>query len=213
MDYSNIFLYHITHINNLPNIVENKALLSYKQIKINNILNTSIAYISVQNHRQNTRISYPPYGNLHDYVPFYFAPRSPMLYAIYRHNVETYSGSQEQIIYLITNVQNVIERNYNYIFTDKHAIVQYAKQFNDARDLEMAIDWEIMRANYWANTEDDGERKSRRQAEFLIYSHVDFNDIQQIVVYNEDMGNFVKRTLMNTAYENKKIFVDPGFYY
>ena len=42
---------------------------------------------------------------LADYVPFYFAPRSPMLYAIYKCNVQDYTGSQEEIVYLVSTVE------------------------------------------------------------------------------------------------------------
>ena len=39
----------------------------------------SIAQIDIQDKRSRAIVPHPPYGSLHEYVPFYFAPRSPML--------------------------------------------------------------------------------------------------------------------------------------
>jgi hypothetical protein len=51
----------------------------------------SIAYEGIQQRRSEIEIPIPPYGILHDYIPFYFAPRSPMLYAIHKGMILGYS--------------------------------------------------------------------------------------------------------------------------
>ena len=42
-----------------------------------------------------------PGGTIHDYVAFYFAPRAPMLYAIYKGNVADYTEGQTPLVYLV----------------------------------------------------------------------------------------------------------------
>ena len=42
-----------------------------------------------------------------DYVPFYLAPRTPMLAANYYGNVEGRSAGQEGIVYLVTDIDRV----------------------------------------------------------------------------------------------------------
>ncbi|MGF1494886.1 MAG: DarT ssDNA thymidine ADP-ribosyltransferase family protein [Microcoleaceae cyanobacterium] len=47
--------------------------------------------------------------------------------------------------------------------------ISYSRFFDDFSLLNQVIDWEIMQERYWADTEEDGDRKRRRRAEFLIY--------------------------------------------
>jgi hypothetical protein len=54
------------------------------------------------------------YGCLHDYVPFYFAPRSPMLYALLQGRVGGFNGSQEDIVYLVTRTDKIIDSGSKY---------------------------------------------------------------------------------------------------
>jgi hypothetical protein len=42
----------------------------------------NIAYQGAQGKRATKLVARPPMGVIHDYVPFYFAPRSPMLFTI-----------------------------------------------------------------------------------------------------------------------------------
>lgn len=39
----------------------------------------------------------------------------------------------------------------------------------DLSDLDK-IDWDVMGSDYWNDTNEDMNRKARRQAEFLVYS-------------------------------------------
>lgn len=55
-----------------------------------------------------------------------------------------------------------------FVITDGHPIAAVSSQFDtlDALDL---LDWEIMDDRYWRDTDEDGNRKCRRQAEFLVH--------------------------------------------
>jgi hypothetical protein len=72
-------IFHITSILNLDSILKCSKLLALNYLR--EIDFKSIANNDVQGRRSQISINHPPYGTLHDYVPFYFAPRSPMLYA------------------------------------------------------------------------------------------------------------------------------------
>jgi len=43
-----------------------------------------------------------------------------------------------------------------------------------------AINWDIMAAKYWRDTLEDGDRKRRRQAEFLVHQEVPWSLIRGI---------------------------------
>lgn len=72
-------LYHITHYQNLYSILKNKGLSAYSKVTNEEAVYTNIAHQGLQGRRSTTNVPVYPNGCLHDYVPFYFASRSPML--------------------------------------------------------------------------------------------------------------------------------------
>ena len=51
----------------------------------------------------------------------YYAARSPMLYIISKGDVPTYSGGQDEIVYLVTSIERVLEEHLRFVFTDRNA--------------------------------------------------------------------------------------------
>jgi len=94
----NKLLYHITDYRNLASILKNGALSAHSQVASKNVSYADIAHSSIQERRSITRVKEFPYGMLHDYVPLYFATKSPMLYAIKKGSIKNYSGNQSDII-------------------------------------------------------------------------------------------------------------------
>ncbi|MGD9125394.1 MAG: DUF4433 domain-containing protein, partial [Desulfarculaceae bacterium] len=106
----NILVYHITHIRNLSGIIQKGGLLSDSILNTKNLKFTGIAYDHIKRRRLECLVTVPPGGTVGDYVPFYFAPRSPMLYTIHRGNVENYHDGQEKIIYLVAETNQVAQK-------------------------------------------------------------------------------------------------------
>ncbi len=75
-----IAAYHITHVTNLEPILRVNELRCDADCARMKPAPASIAYSHIKERRAATRLFVGPEGNLADYVPFYFAPRSPMLY-------------------------------------------------------------------------------------------------------------------------------------
>lgn len=99
-----IAIYHITPIENLKSILKKDGLLSYNALHSSQISYKNIAYENIQDRRAITRVTCGSGGVLHDYVPFYFAPRSPMLYTIHRGNVSGYHQGQTPILHLVSQI-------------------------------------------------------------------------------------------------------------
>lgn len=171
----------------------------------------NIAYDELQDRRSTTIVPCGPGGVLHDYVPFYFAPRSPMLLAIHKGYVEGYTAGQDSIIYLVSTAQAVEQASGKFAFTDGHGIMTITDFFDDLQNLDK-IDWAIMKEKYWANTEDDGDRKRRRQAEFLIHSSCPWNLISDIVVIDKQTEEVVLE-LLKEAGHKPRVRVKPSWYY
>jgi hypothetical protein len=123
VNYLDGFIYHMAHIDNLPSIFCQKALLSQELLGRRKIISRSIAYDSVQKLRD--RIFIWDYAerrcrNLHSYVPFYFSRRSPMLF------VQQKAGRQHELV--IFKVQRSILEKQGVVFTDGNATNQQLSQ-------------------------------------------------------------------------------------
>ena len=90
-------------------------------------------------------------GTLAEYVPFYFAPRSPMLYVIHKGNVEGYKEGQAPILHLVRSTDIVSKSGLPFVFIDGHANVAMS-QFFDRLELLSKVDWEIMKGKWWNDT-------------------------------------------------------------
>ena len=83
--------------------------------------------------------------------------------------------------------------------------------FNDEDSLD-EIDWDTVNLNQWNDTEDDPDRKRRKQAEFLVYKEVSLSAIIGIGVYNEA----AKTNILAKFAEHDftcNVFVKPELYY
>ncbi|MEZ4888393.1 MAG: DUF4433 domain-containing protein [Chitinophagales bacterium] len=179
-------IFRITHIDNLPFILEQGLHCRYCQPQDPNF--APIGSGDIISKRDKFRIPIAPNGVLSDYVPFYFAPRSPMLYNVYSKSDSP--PLQREIVYLVSKAQIIADSSLQYVFTDGHAIMNFTQYYNDVKDLER-IDWDTMRLKYWNDTPEDNDRKRKRMAEFLVYNHLPIECVKMIVVLDENMKNHV----------------------
>lgn len=204
-------LYHITDYRNLSSILDKGGLEAYSQVTDKEISYTDIAHQSIQTRRSTTPIPLPPYGMLHDYVPFYFAPRSPMLYAIKQGNVEGFRGTQSDIIYMVTRTDILQKAGKNFVFTDGHAVMIWTEFYKELSYIDK-VDWDVMNSIYWNDTDEHPDRKRKRQAEFLVHQFVDFDLFLGIGVINDEMKQKVIEILEKYQSE-KQVLRKPNFYY
>lgn len=207
-------IYHITAIHNLPSIINSRGIMSRNRLHEAKISYTNIAYEHIQDRRANKSVPCGVGGVLHDYVPFYFAPRSPMLCTINRGNVEISQG-QQQILHLVTTAEIISNAGLAYTYTDGHAVMEYSRFYDNIEYLDCfddIIDWEIMKSKYWSNTEDDPDRKRRRQAEFLVDQFFPWNLVTDIGVINSTIQYQVNKLLLKSVHK-PNILVRPDWYY
>lgn len=197
---SNTWVYHITHFDNLGSILVQQGLDCTSRLQARSAGYRNIARQDIQESRATWEVPLPPGGVLHDYVPFYFAPRSPMLYSIHTGYVPTYKGGQSDVIYLVCDAQYLATAKVPFVFTDGHASSPLSDYFNDLDDLS-AVDWAIMKEQYWRNTLEDGDRKRRRMAEFLVHAKVPLNLVSAIGVIDKEMQGKVTALLKPYRFE------------
>jgi hypothetical protein len=156
------------------------------------------------------KVPLEPGGVLSDYVPFYFAPRSPLLYAIERRNAD-YKGGQQPIIHLVSSAEAVSgwKPAIDWMFTEGHAGVAFSRFFDRLDDLDR-VDWGVMRGRYWADTDDDPDRVRRRQAEFLVHKFFPWTLVSEIGVCNTAIAEKVQGILNGNK---PPVTVRQGWYY
>lgn len=80
VDIEKIWLYRIVHINNIEHILT-RGIFSHSHANADSEY-VNIGDATLINQRNDFPVKLDGYGNLGDYVPFYFGPLSPMLYNI-----------------------------------------------------------------------------------------------------------------------------------
>ncbi len=204
-------LYHITAIENLQSILARQYILSYSKLSQEETAHTNIAYNHIQDRRAKKRVPCGPGGVLHDYVPFYFAPRSPMLHAIWKGKVPDYPRGQSSVIYLVSSVEVVQEAGLEFVFTDGHGTMDFSGYFDDPTRLD-CIDWRLMNDKLWRNTEDDNDRSRRRQAEFLVHQRFPLELLLGIAVIDATLKAEVKSLLADAGREIEVRVVRQYYY-
>jgi len=196
-------IYHITHIDNLSGIIAESGLWSDAQ-RIQRMLgNFNIGMNTIKQRRLSTLqvdcfTDNPFVGQ---FIPFYYCPRSIMLYMIHRGNHPDLPDSpgQTPIIHLVSSVSQAVQwtesNSKRWAFTDTNAGASYALFYNDLEKLS-EVDWQAVEARDFRNP----QIKEGKQAEFLIEEFFDFSCIQEIGVYNNDIGQRVRQVIDDTDY-------------
>ena len=190
-------LFHITAIDNLEMICQQGALLSKTKSQQLGLLYNNIAHSGAQGARAVKTVTDPPGGLVHEFVPFYFAPRSPMLSAIHNGRVQNCNYDQTDIIYFETTIEYALHRGLeNFVFYDRNATLDYSQCFTDLNQLASSVDWLTMTESprldgfckYFMNTHANPryvDIVEKRQAEFLIKEHVPLDWMTRIGVSDE----------------------------
>lgn len=202
--------YHITHVENLASIVACGRLYCDSQCSRAVREPVCIAHANLKEHRARKVVEVAAGGTLADYVPFYFAPRSPMLYAIANGWVSGYEGSQEDVLHLVCSIEE-LARPGRFAITNRHPIAALAQQHADLAVLD-ELDWPLMNATYWNDTDKDGDRKSRRQAEFLVHRSVPIEAVRLVGAMTEEAAERATG-LLKAMPHPPSVVVRKGWYY
>lgn len=207
-------IYHIKHADTLGGIIKEGGIWCDRECQCRELRGTAVGYTHIKERRMRRSVPLPPRGTLGDYVPFYFAPRSPMLYVIHHGGNPEYDGGQTPIVHFVSSVEAVAAARpaLRWLFTDGHAEVALSDYYDDVRKLDEVIDWDVMRSTYWNDTQQDGDRKRRRQAEFLVHRFLPWELVSTIGVVNRAMADRVEQVLADSRHR-PVVAVAPEWYY
>ena len=216
-------LFHITAIANLQAIFAAGALVSKNGGASAGINYQNIAHAGAQGARAIRTVPNPPGGLVHDFVPFYFAPRSPMLYAINGGRVTGCPWRQDDIVYFETTVQNVVGLGQPFVFYDRNATLAFSVSHTDLAHLDTAVAWDLLTeapqldgyCKFWqssAATARYADRMERRQAEFLVKDNAALSCMTRLGVIDAARRAQVQ-ALMAQAGVGLAVDVMPSWYF
>ncbi|WP_337060085.1 type II toxin-antitoxin system toxin DNA ADP-ribosyl transferase DarT [Kineococcus sp. G2] len=206
-------VYHMTRIERLAGMVR-EGLLSDTECRRRGITGVGIGYSHLKERRAHRTVPCGAGGTLADYVRWYFAPRSPMLYAITKGQVGAEAAQTEEIVYVVSSTQRLREAGVTVVASDRHAVLQLARLSADDADLDGDdfVDWGLMEARMWAPTPDQPDRKERRQAECLAHPSVPWSAVAGVVTRTEEAARKVE-TVLRDCGGTTYVDVRPHWYF
>lgn len=205
---------HFTHITNIEAIIRDGGLMAdSERIRIGRVaVRSGNAEIKQRRLAMPIRVGIGMGGVVGEYVPFYFAPRSPMLYVIQRGSVSGVEPEQDPLVYCVARAEDFSPPVF--VITDGNASSDLSSQFGDHADIATRIDWEVMRSVYWRDTDEDGDRKRRRMAEFLVYRFVRWQYVTELVTRITATRDAVRElySRLRPAHQ-PPVSVRPSWYY
>ena len=205
-------IYHICHVDRLGSIVADGCLWCDSEMVQRTPAGTTIGMNRIKQRRMSelTLTSYP---TLHvgDCVPFYFCPRSVMLYMIHRANDPdlSYKGGQGPIVHLEADLLAAVawaeESKRRWAFTLLNAGARY---FDDRADLAQLgeIDWDAVQARDWQDC------KERKQAEFLLEHSFPWHLVERIGVCSQQTYQQVQRAMIASSHR-PRVAIKRDWYY
>ena len=207
-------VYHITHLRNLPRIIEAGVLWSDSKrlelgmdcdvVGMSHIKKRRLDEIDVDCH-DNTRVG--------DYVPFYFCPRSVMLYLLHmgNHPDLNYTEGQQPILHLEADLRAVVawadQARRRWAFADRNAGTYYVAFYADLKELDQ-INWTAVRATDFRDT----RIKDGKQAEFLVHESFPWELVERIGVLDAPAQEQVEEAITESDHK-PEVQVKEAWYY
>lgn len=182
-------LYHIVHLDRLASIVADGCLWSDAERIKRERGGTTIGMDKIKKRRlQELVLGSHPDLHVGDCVPFYFCPRSVMLYVISKANNPDlrYTGGQRQIVHLEADFAKTVDwaraEERRWAFTDMNAGAYFFNDWNDPARLD-CLDWQAIGAADWRACKDG------KQAEFLVEGRFPWDLVERVGVIDRDAAD------------------------
>lgn len=172
------------HVDRLSSIVADGCLWCDAEVLRRGAGGTTIGMSNIKQ-RRLTELTLSSHPGLHvgDCVPFYFCPRSVMLYLLYQGNHPElgYRDGQDLIVHLEVDLNKVVawanKQDRRWAFTLSNAGSRFFEDRNDLAHLT-EIDWTAVQARDWRQC------KEGKQAEFLLEYSFPWHLVDRIGVYS-----------------------------
>jgi hypothetical protein len=174
-------IYRLTHFQNLRWIIANglhSRNSEHQDPDFHPIGNQEII-----DERENRIVPIEPGGTLGDYIPFYFTPFTPMYQNIWSGFRKIPRVQKVDLVFIVANLASLSARSIKWVFSDRHAKLDYAKFYGNLADLE-DLDWAGWQARDYKRDLDRPEKFERYQAEALIHKHIPLDALSGLVCHS-----------------------------
>jgi ssDNA thymidine ADP-ribosyltransferase DarT-like protein len=179
-------IYHIVHVDNLASIVADGCLWP-DSVMVTRRGAAVIGNNEIKADRLRLPVSCNRETTVGEYVPFYFCPRSVMLYVISRRNHPNvaYKDGQEPVVHLMADLKEVVgwanANQKHWAFTDINAASRAADFYSDLKSLN-ELHWDAIETSNWVSCRD------HKMAEFLLCEKFPWELIRGVGVHSERIG-------------------------
>lgn len=210
-------IYHIVHHDRLASIIADGYLWCDAEMDNRLANGTSIGMQEIKDRRRSNRLRSHPGLRVGGCVPFYFCPRSVMLYLIRmgNHPELAFRGGQEPIVHLEGDFREAVgwanANGKRWAFTTSNAGSGYFEDFSEEKHLGK-INWDAVHATQWSGGGIDPSLRTDKQAEFLIEQSFPFELVSRIGVRSAQVRDIVEGELQASSYR-PPVQIKPDWYY
>ena len=204
-------IYHIVHADRLASIVADGHLWCDAEVIQRDLPGTTIGMSTIKQRRLSRSLTSHPGLHVGECVPFYFCPRSVMLYMIFmaNHPDLDYRGGQEPIVHLEADLHQVVnwadtyDRRWSFATSNAGSA-----HFDDYADLAQIdeLDWGAIRATDWRN------QRYGKQAEFLLERSFPWDLVERIGVRSREISAKTLRVVQGSMHR-PSVEIKPDWYY
>ena len=206
-------IYHITHVDNLASILSHGGLLSDAEMIARGGPQVAVGMSTIKQRRLRLPVRCHAGDYVGDYVPFYFCPRSIMLYLLHmgNHAELTYRGGQGPIVHLEADLEATTRWaesvGARWAFSLSNAGAAYTEFRRSLRHLG-DVDWAAV-----ANSDFRSPAvKEGKQAEFLVQRFFPWHLVERVGVHGAPIQAQVLTALSDAAHR-PSVDVLPHWYF
>jgi hypothetical protein len=176
-------IFHVTHLSNVPWILVNglhSRTSAFRDPGYVEIGNPDLA-----EKRCRRPVPVPPGGMLSDYVPFCFAPPSPLIRHIKTGRNGIARRPISETVILVSSLPSLAGAGVRFVFTDHHPSLMTAAFYTLLTDLPR-LDWALWQVPDVQRDLRDPDRLARHAAEALAFGHVPVTALRGVACYGDD---------------------------
>ncbi len=206
-------IYHIIHADRLHSVTSDGSLFCDSVIVGRALAGTTIGMGAIKARRLTLPVDCHPGDHVGDYVPFYFCPRSVMLFLIHRanHPELAYRGGQGPIVHLESDLYTAIDwANANgrrWAFSLSNAGAAYAP-FRKRVDQLDEVNWPAVAARNFSRA----DVKEGKQAEFLMHHAFPWPLVERIGAFSREAAQLAANST-HGAPHRPRVEIRPDWYY
>jgi len=203
-DPEKVLIYHITDVANLQGILTDKGLWSDAvMVKRNPEI---IGYDHIKKRRlKEIPVPCCQWRYVGEFVPFYFCPRSPMLFTINIGKTGRPPGCQHTIVHLVSTMAAGIATGKAWAVSSGNAGAFHTTYSSNLEALD-ELDWPAIRAVQWQG------KQHQKSAEFLVADSFPWTAIQEIGCQNSATAGKVRAVIADAGHR-PPVAIKTNWYY